>query len=70
MKKAIMGKKEISHTLLDLADKMIGAGMHKDTDFEGRRYANAHATFLIELAKSYLIIPHKREEKMRRKPRA
>ena len=54
MRKAIMGKKEIAGTLLDLADKMIGAGFHKDTDYEGRRYAHAHATFLVELARSYL----------------
>ncbi len=63
-----MGKKEIADTLLELADKMIGAGFHKDTDGEGRRYANAYATFLIELAKSYLIVT--KHSKKRRKPRA
>lgn len=54
MKKVIMSKKEIADNLLYLTDIFIQSGAHPDTDKVGRKMAHAQATFLLELAKSYV----------------
>ncbi len=54
MRKVTMGKKEIADNLLYLTELFINSAMHNDTDKEGKKMAHAQATFLLELARSYL----------------
>ena len=54
MRKEKVGKKFITKALLDLSEGLIRCANHPDTDEAGARYAHAHATFLLELAKREL----------------
>jgi len=48
------GKKLIAGTLLDLADAMMNALQDHDVDPMSKRWALAHSTLLVKLAKREL----------------
>lgn len=54
MRKVIMGKKEIADNLLYLAEMFVNTANDRVSDKEGKKMAHAQATFLLELARSYL----------------